>query len=87
MTTAEVIRAAMQLSSVEREHLAYALLDSIEGAGERATRLTTLRAEVQQGFDDLAQGRYVDVADADLDDLVADIGRRAAQRVDAEHAG
>ncbi|MCR1781776.1 hypothetical protein KVF89_04440 [Nocardioides carbamazepini] len=64
---------------VEREHLAYALLDSLEGTGEHAARLTTLRAEVHKGFDDLAQGRYVEVSDADLDNLVADIGRRAAQ--------
>jgi len=87
MTTAEVIRAAMELPSVEREHLAYALLDSIEGTDDNAAKLATLRAEVQKGFDDLDRGRYVDVADADLDDFIANIGRRAAQRVDAEHAG
>ncbi|MFT3873029.1 MAG: hypothetical protein QM714_10345 [Nocardioides sp.] len=87
MTTAEVIRAAMELPSAEREHLAYALLDSIEGTGDHATALTALRAEVQKGFDDLDQGRHVDVADADLDDFIANIGRGAAQRVDAEHDG
>lgn len=87
MTTAEVMRAAMELPSVEREHLAYALLDSIEEAGDHAAKLSTLRAEVQKGFDDLDQGRYVDVANADIAEFIENIGRRAAQRVDAEHAG
>jgi len=83
MTTAEVIRAAMELAPADREHLAYALLDSVEGA----TKLATLREEVQKGFADLDHGRYVDVADADLDELIGNIGRTAAERVDAEHAG
>ena len=86
MTTAEVMRAAMELPSVEREHLAYALLDSVEEAGDHAARLSTLRAEVQKGFDDLDQGRYVDVANADIAEFIENIGLRAAQRVDAEHA-
>lgn len=50
-------------------------------------KLTALRAEVQKGFGELDQGRYVEVANADIAQFIEDIGRRAADRVDAEHAG
>ncbi|MGN0100980.1 MULTISPECIES: type II toxin-antitoxin system ParD family antitoxin [Dietzia] len=44
---------------------------------EDAARLAALRAAADQGWADVAAGRYVDVDDAGLDELIADIGARA----------
>ena len=44
---------------------------------EDAARLAALRAAADRGWADVAEGRYVDVDDADLDDAIADIGARA----------
>ncbi len=46
---------------------------------EDAARLAALRAAADQGWADVAVGRYVDVDDADLSDVIADIGARARQ--------
>lgn len=44
---------------------------------EDAARLAALRAAADQGWADVAAGRYVDVDEAGLDDLIADIGALA----------
>lgn len=44
---------------------------------EDAARLAALRAAADQGWADVAAGRFVDVDDADLDGVIADIGARA----------
>ncbi|MCZ4657033.1 type II toxin-antitoxin system ParD family antitoxin [Dietzia kunjamensis] len=44
---------------------------------EDAARLAPLRAAADQGWADVAEGRYVNVGDSDLDDAIADIGGRA----------
>ena len=46
---------------------------------EDAARLATLRAAADRGWADVAAGRYVDVDDADLEDVIAGIGARAKQ--------
>ena len=43
----------------------------------RNARLAVLRAAADRAWADVAAGRYVDVDDADLDDVFADIGARA----------
>ena len=43
----------------------------------RNAMLAALRAATDRGWADVAAGRYVDVDDADLDDVIADIGARA----------
>lgn len=44
---------------------------------EDAATLAALRAAADQGWADVAAGRYVDVDDAGLDDVIASIGARA----------
>jgi antitoxin ParD1/3/4 len=49
---------------------------------EDAARLEVLRAAVQAGWDDIAAGRYVDIADADLEGFLDRLtaGRAARSR-------
>lgn len=49
----------------------------------RAAKLEALRQAAQVGFDDLEAGRYRDLNDDGLEDFVASLGRRAAERVNA----
>lgn len=52
---------------------------------EEAAKLTALREAASQGFADLEQGRYRDIGDDELDDYIARLGRRGAER--AQNAG
>lgn len=45
---------------------------------EEAARVAVLRQAADHGWSDLASGRFDDVDDESLDDLVAQLGRRAA---------
>lgn len=45
--------------------------------GEDPVMLAALRAAAGLGWADVAEGRYVDVDDADLHDAIADIGAHA----------
>jgi antitoxin ParD1/3/4 len=47
---------------------------------EEAIKLQALRAAADQGWADLAAGRYTDLADDELDDFVGQLGARAADR-------
>lgn len=62
----EVLRAGLRLVE-QREQ-------------EDASKLKALRAAAEEGWADLAGRRYDDVADVGLDDFVADLGLRAADR-------
>ena len=42
-------------------------------------KLKALKQAARQGWADLSAGRYADVADDQLEDFVAQLGRRAAQ--------
>lgn len=42
---------------------------------EAAARLAALRGAAERGWADLVAGRYVDVADGDLERLIEQIGR------------
>jgi antitoxin ParD1/3/4 len=42
-------------------------------------KLKALKQAARQGWSDVATGRYADVADDQLDDFVAQLGRRAAR--------
>ena len=44
-------------------------------------RLAALQQAAQLGWDDVAAGRHVDLADDHLEDFIAQLGRLAAQRV------
>ncbi len=48
-----------------------------------AAKLQALQTAAQAGFADLDQGRYREVQDDELQDLIAELGRRAVHRVDA----
>jgi len=48
-----------------------------------AAKLKVLQKAALTGFVDLDQGRYRDLPDDELEDFVADLGRRAGQRVHA----
>jgi len=48
--------------------------ERIEGA-----KLKALRHAARQGWADISAGRYVDVADDQLEDFVGQLGRRAAR--------
>ena len=48
-----------------------------------AAKLRALRDAARSGWDDVAAGRYVDVDDADLDNYLEELGKRAAKRVAA----
>jgi len=43
-------------------------------------KLEALRAAASKGWDDLAAGRYAEVADDQLDDFLGELGREAAAR-------
>lgn len=43
-------------------------------------KLGALQRAAEQGWSDLAQGRYTDVADAQLETLIAALGQQAAAR-------
>ena len=60
----EVLRDGLRLVE-ERERLAQA-------------RLAALRQAAQQGWDDIAAGRSVDLDDGQLDDFIAQLGHQAA---------
>lgn len=52
-------------------------------AAEEAARLEALKRAAQIGWDDVEAGRFVDVADEDLDNFIGALGRQAADRVRA----
>ena len=62
----EVLREGLRLIE-ERERL--------EGA-----KLQALRQAARQGWADVSAGRYVDVADDQLEDFVGQLGRQTARR-------
>lgn len=45
---------------------------------EESARLAALRAATERGWDDIAVGRFTDVAEDDLDDFVRQLGERPA---------
>jgi antitoxin ParD1/3/4 len=49
-------------------------------AAEDAARLDALRQAAQTGWDDIAAGRYTDVAEDELADFIGGLGRQAAER-------
>jgi antitoxin ParD1/3/4 len=61
----EVLREGLRLIQ-ERERIAEA-------------KLKALKQAARQGWADVSAGRYVDIADAQLEDFVGQLGRRAAQ--------
>lgn len=61
-------------SEVLREGLR--LLERLEG--EDAAKIAVLRQAAEQGWSDLASGRFVDVDNESLDDFVGQLGVRAA---------
>lgn len=52
-------------------------------AAEDTARLEALKRAAQIGWDDVEAGRFVDVADEDLDNFIGTLGRQAADRVRA----
>lgn len=50
-------------------------------AAEDAARLEALKKAAQIGWDEVEAGRFVDVADEDLDNFIGTLGRQAADRV------
>ncbi len=62
----EVLRDGLRL--IERQ-------EAVEAA-----KLSALRAAAERGWDDIARGRYVDVADDDLESFVRQLGARSATR-------
>lgn len=50
---------------------------------EDAARLEALKAAAQTGWYDIAAGRYTDVSEDGLGDLIGDLGRQAADRLRA----
>ena len=46
---------------------------------ENAAKIAALRNAADQGWSDLDSGRFDDVADANLDDFIAQLGVRAAE--------
>jgi len=62
----EVLREGLRLIE-ERERL-------------ESTKLKALKQAARQGLADVAAGRYADVEGAQLDDFIAQLGQRAAQR-------
>ncbi len=62
----EVLREGLRLIE-ERER--------IEGA-----KLNALKQAARQGWADVSAGRYVDVADDQLDDFIGQLGRRAVRQ-------
>lgn len=62
----EVLREGLRL--VERQE------------AEGAARLLALREAADAGWADVAAGRFLDIADADLDVVVGELGAEAARR-------
>ena len=50
---------------------------------ENAAKIVALRKAADQGWSDLDSGRFDDVADADLDDFIGQLGTRAARTQEA----
>lgn len=63
-------------SEVLREGLR--LIEERERIGQ--AKLEALKQAAGQGWADVSAGRYADVADDQLEDLIGQLGRRAAQR-------
>lgn len=61
----EVLREGLRL--VEREH------------AEEAAKIAVLRRAADQGWSDLAAGRFDDVDDESLEDFIGQLGRRAVE--------
>jgi antitoxin ParD1/3/4 len=61
----EVLREGLRLIEERERH--------------ETAKLKALKQAVRQGWTDLSAGRYADVADDQLDDFIAQMGRRAAQ--------
>ncbi|MGO4689231.1 type II toxin-antitoxin system ParD family antitoxin [Glaciibacter sp. 2TAF33] len=61
----EVLREGLRL--LERQQL------------EDAVKVAALRDAAEKGWSDLASGRYVDIADENLDDFIAQLGIRATR--------
>jgi antitoxin ParD1/3/4 len=53
---------------------------------EDAVKLQALRAAAEQGWADVAAGRYTDIADDGLDDFLGQLGARAAARTPSSRA-
>src|SRR5699024_5703788 len=51
---------------------------------EEAARLAALRAAADAGWSDAASGRSREITDGDLDQVIAELGHRAAQRTIAD---
>lgn len=51
---------------------------------EEAARLAALRAAADTRWNDAASGRFREITDDDLDQVIADLERRAAQRTIAD---
>lgn len=64
-------------SEVLREGLR--LIEERERIG--AARLEALQEAARQGWEDVAAGRCTDVADDQLEDVIGQLGQRAARRV------
>jgi len=47
-----------------------------------AAKLEALKKAAAQGFDDLDAGRFIEIPDDRLEDYIADLGRKAAAKVD-----
>jgi len=65
----EVLRAGLRL--VEREE------------AEETAKIAALRRAAEEGWSDLASGRFDDVDDKSLDTFIANLGARAAQNPSA----
>lgn len=50
-----------------------------------AAQLAALREAAAKGWADIDAGRYVDIADEQLEDTIGQLGRRAAERVTARN--
>lgn len=46
---------------------------------ESAAKLAALRGAAEQGWSDLAAGRFADIADGDLDDFISELRVRATK--------
>ncbi|MBE7373878.1 type II toxin-antitoxin system ParD family antitoxin [Pseudomonas lopnurensis] len=46
-----------------------------------AARLAALREAARAGWTDIAEGRYVDVVDEQLDDFMGELGRQAQEQI------
>lgn len=50
-----------------------------------AAQLSALREAAAKGWADIDAGRYVDIADEQLEDTIGQLGRKAAERVTARN--